>query len=207
MLTPKPNKFLRVPDADEPKQFLKLARAAWRRAHPESKKKLGRPLQEGIDLLAIKAIATSNAGVSRGEFKLWSQGEWISAIGDYKEELLPGKATLKKNLKKAIKNGHFLFPLQQIPASIVQEKSVTEQLDHWYSIAFLVVLTTAGDANSSQTFISYNALNYAHRSLCSKHMLKRDRPTEKKRQQWCLDRFKRLQHVPIQSRKPSLPAK
>lgn len=203
----KPRKFLQVPDTDDPEQFLKLARAAWRKAHPESKKKLGRPSQDGIDLSAIKVIATSNAGVSSGKLKLWTQDDWISAIGDHKREFSPGKVTLKKNLKKAIRSGHFLFPLHQIPASIVRQKSVAEQIDHWYSVAFLVALLNAGDANSKQTSILYKTLNDAHRSLCSKHMQKLDRPTEEVRQQWCLDRFRKAQQVSILTRTPAPPTK
>jgi len=136
-----------------------------------------------------------------GKFALWSQSEWVSAIGHHKMESFPGKATLKKNLKKALTNRNLLFPLQQIPASIVRQKPVPEQLEHWFSVAFVVALTTTDTAVSGKTSISHKAIDDAHRKLCRKHMLKKDQPTEKNRQRWLLNKCHGLQQVSIHSSK------
>lgn len=187
----KPGKFLQVPDTIDLKQFIKSARIVWRQAHPESKKKLGRRSEDEENLTAIKAIATGHAGVSMGELRLWTQADWISAISHYEGEHSLGKATLKKSLEKALKIGQFPFPVHQIPASLIRKQSVQEQLEHWYTVALFSVILSGTNPDSDKTTISYTALNDAHRSLCSKHMQKRDRPTEERRQQWCLSLFQK----------------
>lgn len=206
MTAKKTNRFLQVQDADDLIAFLRLARSAWRKAHPEKGKPKGRPSQTLEDLSAIKVISSTQAGISDTDFKLWTQADWIKAIGSFKKETAPGKAAIKKNLKQATLQPRFPLPIHLIPPTIVKSQSVEEQLLHWYAIALMKATIATTRVNADQVSISLELLDVFHRELCLKHMPTNCRPVEAQRKQWLADRVKRIQQIPISSRS-SQPAK
>jgi len=158
---------------------------------------VGRPSQRDLDRGTISAIAKVNGGVSGAVGEVMTQAQWITAVGMFKGDVVPGRATIQKHFKEYSQS--VPFPLHLFPASLVQAKPLQYQLSHWYATAIGAALTAASGNAVSVPFSIVDAL---HRNLCAKHVKKTLRLTEPRRQAWIRDQWGRTTHVPLESRKP-----
>ncbi len=166
---------------------------------------VGRPPQHEQDHSAIAEIAKVNAGLSGPGFDVWTQAQWVEAVGVFRMETVPGEATIKKNLKTYLQR--VPVPIQHIPASVVQAKPLNDQLMHWYGVAMTeAVLTAKPHAHAHVISIPFSMVDACHRALCAKHIFRALRPTEEQRLAWLRDKWRRAHTVPVTSRQPATSA-
>lgn len=199
---------LHIRDNVDLEEFLKDARQEWRRAHPDLNGIPGRKSQRQDDHNAIQKIAGVSAGISGPSVELWTQTKWVRKVGDSKGQTAPGERTIKKHLKSYIEATP--CPIHLIPASIIQDKPLQDQLLHWYAVA--IAEATVSDCRPTpdgRMHIPKERLNDLHQKLCRKHIpqLKgRSQINEPDRQAWFDHRWARTRSVPVESRKAASPS-
>jgi hypothetical protein len=168
------------------------AEAKWNKL-THTPKPVGRPCHWDLDREAISEIAKVNAGVSAPDFDIWTQAQWVKAVGAFKNEKVPGKATIKKHLKEYIKRTP--FPSHLIPFSVIQAKPIQYQLQHWYGIALLTVMSSVKPKNPNPSIetivvsLPLSMIDATHRKLCTKYIPKAVRPTEEQRKSRLIEQF------------------
>ncbi len=193
---------LHVKNDENLEEFLKEARRVWRGAHPDLALAPGRPSQRQDDHRTIDNIAKASAGFSGPSVTIWTQNSWVAKVGESRGQLAPGSATIKKHLKSYLNKTP--LPIQMIPASIIQNKPLDEQLRHWFCIAIAeAMVSDCRPKPDGLVHLPRERLNVIHRKLCQKHILqskRRSKISEPKRQAWFDRQWGRTRAVPVESR-------
>jgi hypothetical protein len=97
-----------------------------------------------------------------------------------------------------------------VPASIIQNKPLDEQLRHWFGVAIAeAMVSDCRPKPDGLVHLPRERLNVIHRKLCQKHILqskRRSQISEPKRQAWFDRQWRRTQAVPVESRKAPIPS-